>query len=114
MAKEVGVDLAGSGRRCSADPATRPAGEARLLPRQADLNKTKRSSGEAGFLSLGPPCSPRCTLCNSRWTSQLEACESLTAGWDTFSGALYLLLGLSRAQGSFTWGVGLLDELRFE
>lgn len=74
----------------------RPAGEARLLPRQADLNKTKRSSGEAGFLSLGPPCSPRCTLCNSRWTSQLESCESLTAGWDTFPGSLYLLLGLSR------------------
>lgn len=96
------------------DPATRPAGEARLLPLQADLNKTKRSSGDAGLLSLGPPCSPRCTLCNSRWTSQLEPCESLTAWWDTFPGALYLLLGLSRVQGSFTWGVGLLDELRFE
>lgn len=41
------------------DPATRPAGEARLLPLQADLNKTKRSWGAAGFPSLAFACSRR-------------------------------------------------------
>lgn len=39
------------------DPAMRPAGEARLLPLQADLNKTKRSWGAAGFCGLALPCS---------------------------------------------------------
>lgn len=52
MAKEVGVDLAAPGSAARPDPETRPAGEARLLPLQADLNKTKRSWGEAGFLRL--------------------------------------------------------------
>lgn len=74
------------------DPATGPAGEARLLPLQADLNKTKRSWGEAGFRSLAPACSRRRALASSLpGTSQLV--KALTAGRDTVTGTLYLPAG---------------------